>query len=70
MDKRGIIISLLLISMIFLFSGCQKTEKVEGPERFLGTKEGVSLSFVSGKPLSQFSRGDSIPVEVVLKNGG
>lgn len=68
MNKKYMIF-VFVIALIFLF-GCAKDGADEVGERFQGTSEGVSLAFVSGKPLSQFSRGDSVPVEVILKNGG
>ena len=69
MSKKHILVILVIISLVFLF-GCAKGDTTETGERFQGTNEGVSLAFTSGKPLSQFSRGDSVPVEVILKNGG
>lgn len=65
---------ILLIGVVVLFSlgveGCGETDDIEGVERFIGSKEGVSLAFTSGKPLSEFNINDNIPVEVILRNGG
>jgi len=64
----------LFFGFLFLLvvAGCETggDDKVVDVERFRGTSDGVSLAFASGKPLTEFNIGDSVPVEVILRNGG
>ncbi|QQG39116.1 MAG: hypothetical protein HYS32_01515 [Candidatus Woesearchaeota archaeon] len=70
MNNRGVIFLVGLLSFLLILQGCEGGKKENTGERFQGSPDGVSLAFTSGKPLSQFNRGDSVPVEVILKNNG
>ncbi len=60
---------ILLIVLVIFIAGCKNKEPVkEGP--FVGGTDGVSISFVEGSPISEFSQGESVPVKILLKNNG
>ncbi len=60
---------LLLVGILFLVAGC-KEETVEGIGPFIGGVDGVTISFKEGAPITEFSKGESVPVSVLLKNNG
>ncbi len=58
-----------VFTAMLLISGCSNNEVIEdGP--FVGGSSGVSLSFVTGAPVSEFSVSEGVPVQVMLKNNG
>lgn len=59
----------LVFVVMLLISGCSGDEVVEdGP--FVGGSSGVSLSFVEGAPISEFSVSEEVPIQIMLKNNG
>jgi hypothetical protein len=59
----------LVFVVTLLISGCSPDEVIdEGP--FVGGTSGVSLSFVEGAPVSEFSVIEGVPVQIMLKNNG
>ena len=54
--------------MLLIISGCNEEVAVDGP--FEGGTGGVSLSFVEGAPISEFSEDQQVPIKVKLKNNG
>lgn len=67
--KRGYFI-LFGFLLLLVVAGCESNDKPVDTLRFRGDPEGISLSFASAKPLTEFNIGDSVPVEVILRNGG
>ncbi|MBT3416957.1 hypothetical protein HON86_00340 [Candidatus Woesearchaeota archaeon] len=63
------IVFLILMAALLFISGCQEEVLVDGGP-FTGGSSGVTLSFVEGAPISEFSVVESVPVQVMLKNNG
>ncbi len=63
------IVFLIFMAALLVISGCQEEVVVEGGP-FVGGSSGVTLSFVEGAPISEFSVAESVPVQIMLKNNG
>ncbi len=66
--KKAFVV-LLILSIVFMGAQCGK-KKTEAPKPFSGGSEGLAISFAENAPLESFTRGEEIPVSVVLKNKG
>jgi hypothetical protein len=63
------IVFLIFMTALLFISGCQEEIVIEGGP-FVGGNSGISLSFVEGAPISEFSVTESVPIQVILKNNG
>lgn len=63
------IVFLVFVAALLFVSGCQEEVIVEGGP-FVGGNSGISLSFVEGAPISEFSVTESVPIQIMLKNNG
>jgi len=69
MNNKTIPIILILSLLIFMGADCgKKTTASTGP--YTGGTSGISIAFVESSPTAEFSKSDSMPVKVLVKNNG
>jgi hypothetical protein len=68
MNRKYLLLVLFVLSSAVI-AGCGEEEK-ESVGPFVGGANGLSISFVEGAPVTEFSQDKEVPVKLLVKNNG